>query len=45
MKKQLIRTYEKSIRFRIETRYHLELLRSETMKLLGSTKSKITNDD
>ena len=29
--------------FKIRTRYYLELLMSETMKLLGSTKSKITN--
>ena len=29
--------------FKIRTRYYLELLMPETMKLLGSTKSKITN--
>ena len=32
------------IKFRIKTRYYLELLTPETMKLLGSTKSKITKD-
>ena len=30
--------------FRIKTGYYLELLTPETMKLFGSTKSKITND-
>ena len=30
---------------KIKTGYHLELLTPETMKLLGSTKSKITNDE
>ena len=30
--------------FKIKTGYHLELLTSGTMKLLGSTKSKITKD-
>ena len=29
----------------MKTRYYLELLTSETMKLLGSTKSKITKDE
>ena len=40
-----IRTYvnqiENRIIFRIKTEYYLELLLPETMKLLGSTKSKI----
>ena len=36
---------EKRITFKIETGYYLELLTSETMKLLGSTKSKITKDE
>ena len=30
--------------FEIKTGYYLELLTPETMKLLGSTKSKITKD-
>ena len=30
------------ITFKSKTRYYLELLTPETMKLLGSTKSKIT---
>ena len=30
--------------FRIKTGYYLELLTPETMKLLGSTKIKITKD-
>ena len=30
--------------FRIKTGYYLELITHETMKLLGSTKSKITKD-
>ena len=30
--------------FKIENRYSLELLTSETMKLLGSTKNKTTKD-
>ena len=36
---------ENRIRFRIKTRYYQELLTPEAMKLLGSTKSKITNDE
>ena len=32
------------ITFKIKTGYYLELLTPETMKLLGSTKSKITKD-
>ena len=35
---------ENRIIFRIKTRYHLELLTPETMKLLGSTEKKITKD-
>ena len=31
---------ENRIIFRIKTRYHLELLTPETMKLLGSTEKK-----
>ena len=35
---------EKRITFKIKRGYYLELLRPETMKLLGSTKNKITKD-
>ena len=35
---------ENRITFKIKTGYYLELLNPETMKLLGSTKSKITKD-
>ena len=35
---------ENRITFRIKAGYYLELLTPETMKLLGSTKSKITKD-
>ena len=35
---------ENSITFKIKTGYYLELLTSEIMKLLGSTKSKITKN-
>ena len=35
---------ENRITFKIETGYYLELLTPETMKLLGSTKNKITKD-
>ena len=33
------------ITFKIQTEYHLELLTPGTMKLLGSTKSKINKDN
>ena len=36
---------ENRITFKIKTEYYLELLTPETMKLRGSTKSKITKDD
>ena len=36
---------ENRIAFKIKTGYHLELLTPETVKLLGSTKSKITKDE
>ena len=36
---------ENRITFKIKIGYHLELLTPETMKLLGSTKSKITKDE
>ena len=35
---------EKMITFRIKGKYYLQLLTSETMKLLRSTKSKVTTD-
>ena len=44
-----IRTYtckiEKGIIFKIKTEHYSELLMPETMKLLWSTKSKITKDE
>ena len=39
-----INKIESTITFKIMTGYHLELLTPETMKLLGSTKSKINKD-
>ena len=36
---------ENTITFKVITRYYLELLTLETMKLLGSAKSKITKDE
>ena len=36
---------ENRITFKIKTGYYLESLVPETMKLLGSTKSKITKDE
>ena len=36
---------KKRITFKINTGHYLELLTPETMKLLGSTKSKITKDE
>ena len=36
---------ENRITFKIKTRYYLELLTPEIMKLLGSTKSKITKNE
>ena len=35
---------ENRITFKIKTGYYLKLLTPETIKLLGSTKSKITGD-
>ena len=40
-----INKIENRIRFRIKTRYYLELLTPETMKLLEGTKSKISKDE
>ena len=42
---QLINKIENKITFKFKTGYYLELLTPETMKLLGSTKSKITKDN
>ena len=36
---------KKRITFKIKAGYYLELLRPETMKLLGSTKNKITGEN
>ena len=36
---------EDRITLKIKTRYHLVLLTSETMKLVGSTENKITEDE
>ena len=36
---------ENRITFKIKTRYYLELLTPETVKLLGSTKTKISKDE
>ena len=36
---------ENRIRFKIKTKYHLELLTPKTIKLLGSTKIKITKNE
>ena len=35
---------ENRVTFKVKTRYYLELLTSETMKLLGSPKSKINEN-
>ena len=39
-----VKKIESRITFKIKTGYYIELLTLETMKLLGSTKSKITKD-
>ena len=36
---------ENRIKFEIKTGYYLELLTPETMKLLGSPKSKVTKNE
>ena len=36
---------ENRITFKIKTRYYLELITSQIMKVLGSTKNKITSDE
>ena len=43
--KMYVNKIENRIMFKIKTEYYLELLTSETMKLFGSTKSKITKDE
>ena len=40
-----INKIENRSKFKIKTRYYLELLTPETKKLLGSTKSKIKKDE
>ena len=40
-----INEIENSFMFKIKTGYYLKLLTPETMKFLGSTKSKITNNE
>ena len=40
-----INKIENRITFKIKTGYYLELLTPESMKLLGSTESKITKDE
>ena len=40
-----INKIENKIKFKIKAGYYLELLTPETMKMLGSTKSKITKDE
>ena len=39
-----INRIENRIKLKIKNGYYLELLTTETMKLLGSTESKITKD-
>ena len=36
---------ENRITFKLKTRYYLELLTPETMKIIGITKSKITKNE
>ena len=40
-----INKLENRITFKVKTRYHLKILMPETMKLLGSTKSKIAKNE
>ena len=42
--KIFVNKIENRIKFKIKNGYYLELLAPETMKLLGSTESKITKD-
>ena len=39
-----INRIENRITFKIKNKYYLELLKPETMKMLGSTESKINKD-
>ena len=39
-----VNKFENRVTFKIKNGYYLELLTPETMKLLGSTKSKVTKD-
>ena len=42
--KIIVNKIENRITFKIKIRYYLELLTPETMKLLGSTKRKVTKN-
>ena len=42
--RRYVNKIENRISFKIKTRYYLELLTYETLKLLGSTENKITKD-
>ena len=44
-KRVYVNEIKNRIAFRIKTRYYLELLIPERMKLLGSTENKITKDN
>ena len=43
--RRYINKIENRITFKVKARYYLDFLTLETMKLLGSTKSKITKDE
>ena len=43
--RKYVNKIENRITFKIKTGYYLELFTPETMKLLGSTKNKITKDE
>ena len=43
--KNISKKKKNGVTFRINTAYYLELLTPETVKLLGSAKSKITKDE
>ena len=43
--KNISKKKKNRVTFRINTAYYLELLTPETVKLLGSVKSKITKDE
>ena len=44
-KRIYVNKIDNGIKFKIKTKYYLELLTAETMKLLESTKSKITKNE